>query len=154
MNDFSIQFYSDIPPFEVFSDQFESHFQVSVPEDWFVVVADVEGSTLAVAEGRYKDVNIVGASCIIAVLNACKGYDIPYVFGGDGASFLVPESLLTQTAEALSGTQDMALEAFGLNLRIGAVPISEIYQNGVELKVSKYQVSPSVYIAWPMLMFV
>lgn len=146
MND-SLNFYSQLPSFELFSEQFDTRFQVDAPQDWFVIVADVKGSTLAVAEGRYKDVNVVGASCIIAVLNACKGADIPYVFGGDGASFLVPESLLHAVALALSGTRDMALESFGLELRLGAVPVSEVYENSLSIKVSKYQVSSSVYIA-------
>ena len=40
--------------------------------------------------GRYKDVNLIGAACITATLNATRGLDLPYVFGGDGATVLIP----------------------------------------------------------------
>lgn len=45
---------------------------------------DIRGSTRAIEEGRYKQVNMVGAAVITAVLNACAGYEIPFVVGGDG----------------------------------------------------------------------
>ena len=43
-------------------------------------------STRAIAEGRYKDVNMIGAACINAVLNISRKKSVPYVFGGDGAT--------------------------------------------------------------------
>ena len=48
----------------------------------------------AIEAGRYKDVNVIGASIIISVLNAVGEVDLPYTFGGDGAALLVPESVL------------------------------------------------------------
>ena len=43
----------------------------------------------AIDEGRYKAVNIAGASVIAAVANALGGRPFPFVFGGDGASIAV-----------------------------------------------------------------
>ena len=61
-----------------------------LPGDWVVGVADVVQSTKAIAENRYKAVNMAGAAVIVAVTNAMAGRDFPFVFGGDGASFAVP----------------------------------------------------------------
>lgn len=41
-----------------------------VPEGWLIVITDVEGSTKAIEEGKYREVNLVGASSIAAVHNA------------------------------------------------------------------------------------
>ena len=54
-----------------------------------VGVADIVQSTKAIAENRYKAVNMAGAAVIVAITNALAGRDFPFVFGGDGASFAV-----------------------------------------------------------------
>ncbi len=54
-----------------------------------VGVADVVQSTKAIAENRYKAVNMAGAAVIVSITNALDGRDFPFVFGGDGASFAV-----------------------------------------------------------------
>jgi len=140
-------FFGDIQSFDKFDRLFDEQNMHPVPSDWYVVVADVEGSTQAVSDGRYKDVNVVGASCIIAVLNEVDGIEIPYVFGGDGASFVVPPGLIKKVAYALCGTKAMAKEVFDLSLRVGAIAVSEIYKDGGSLTVSKYQISNAVSIA-------
>ncbi len=66
-----------------------------VPDDWVIVIGDIEGSTEQV-EGRYKSVNLVGAAVIAAVLNALPDLDIPFVFGGDGAALVVPPTRPTR----------------------------------------------------------
>ena len=53
-------------------------------------MADVVQSTKAIAENRYKAVNMAGAAVIVAVTNALGDREFPFVFGGDGASFAVP----------------------------------------------------------------
>ena len=58
-----------------------------LPDDWVVGFSDVVGSTEAIAKGRYKAVNMVGAGVIAAVANALERRPFPFVFGGDGASF-------------------------------------------------------------------
>jgi hypothetical protein len=44
-----------------------AHYRAA-PGDWLVVVTDIENSTRAISEGRYKDVNMLAASGIVAVL--------------------------------------------------------------------------------------
>ena len=73
-------FYSDLLIFKDFlgvSDEKDFH---DVPDGWWVVVSDIKGSTKAIENGCYKDVNILGASSIIAVLNSVKNVEIPLCF--------------------------------------------------------------------------
>ena len=62
MND-SRHFYRDLPVLEIFSDAVEVGRHVPVSGDWWVVIADVAGSTKAIQDGDYKKVNTVGVAC-------------------------------------------------------------------------------------------
>ena len=87
-------FYANLPLFTRFEDVTHAENYTEVPSGWWVLIGDVVGSTQAIEVGRYKEVNVVGASIIIAVLNAAGDIDLPYSFGGDGAALLVPEAVL------------------------------------------------------------
>ena len=101
-----------------------------VPADWHVVIADVKGSTRAIEAGRYKDVNALGSSCIIAVANACPDQQFPFVFGGDGASFVVPPQHLDAVMRSLNALRSRARAGFDLDLRLGSVPVWRLKTEG------------------------
>ena len=61
--------------------------------DWFVGLTDVVGSTDAIKNGKYKSVNMAGTAAISAVINMLSHQNYPFVFGGDGVNFAVPEIL-------------------------------------------------------------
>ena len=82
-------FFTAVPPMAAFDRIGDLHHFVPLPDDWMIGVADVVGSTRAIADGRYKAVNMAGASVISAVSNALGTLDFPYIFAGDGASFAV-----------------------------------------------------------------
>ena len=82
-------FYETIPIFDDFAEAVRAENYRPLPDDWVVGFSDVVGSTEAVANGRYKAVNMVGAGVIAAVVNALGRRPFPFVFGGDGASFAV-----------------------------------------------------------------
>ena len=63
-------FYETIPVLDNFADAVRAENYRPLPDDWAVGFADVVGSTQAVANGRYKAVNMVGAGVIAAVGNA------------------------------------------------------------------------------------
>ena len=86
----SLHFYEDIVGFSNFNDLVHDEHYHPVPSDWWVVITDVMGSTQAVQDGRYKDVNTIGAATLVALRNAIPDISIPFVFGGDGASALIP----------------------------------------------------------------
>ncbi|HKI61039.1 MAG TPA: DUF3095 family protein, partial [Mariprofundaceae bacterium] len=135
-------FYSDLPGFSVFNEFTDAQCYTALPEDWFVVITDVQGSTKAIEEGRYKQVNALGAASIIALLNAVAPLRVPYVFGGDGATICFPPSKRQAVESALVATRLMAEESFNLSLRIGIVPMQEILDRGHQVKVARFQPTP------------
>ena len=93
-------FYASLPIFRDFTRVMDPGLFAPLPDDWVVGVADVVQSTKAIAENRYKAVNMAGAAVIVAVTNALDDRDFPFVFGGDGASFAVPAAAAAGAAGA------------------------------------------------------
>ena len=143
----SIDFFRQIPSLTEFIDVMDLSQFVEAPEDWVVVMTDVSGSTEAIRQGRYREVNLLGASGITAILNCLPEHSLPYVFGGDGATILVPESSITQVTRALQGVQRMAKQQFDLNLRVGLVPLKTLKKMGHRIYVAKYELSPGNVLA-------
>ena len=83
-------FYADLPYFSEFSGVSELDRYHPLPDDWTVLATDVVRSTQAIENGKYKQVNMVGAASIICVLNAYGNAQLPFVFGGDGGMIAVP----------------------------------------------------------------
>ena len=83
-------FYAELGGFSDFSDFADPGRYLPAPDDWCVVIADIRGSTKAVQNGRYKDVNMVGACCITAVVNIAGDLHVPYVFWGGRCHFIGP----------------------------------------------------------------
>lgn len=141
------EFYKRLTSFSKLEDITLGSKYTALPADWFLVMTDVKGSTKAIQEGRYKDVNVVGACSIIAVTNACPGLDFPFVFGGDGATLILPPSHVDAAVSALCYNRSWALEQFQLELRIAKIPMAKIYEDGFELAVAKYAISAENSIA-------
>src|SRR4051812_19061207 len=97
-------FYQGIPVFYRFERVMDPTLYQALPDDWIIGVADIVESTKAIAEQRYKAVNMAGAAVIAAVTNVLDGREFPFVFGGDGASFAVPPEYVERAREALAAT--------------------------------------------------
>jgi hypothetical protein len=134
-------FYADLPVLDDFIEITNSENFKSVPRDWYIIITDIVGSTKAIELGRYKDVNILGACSIVAVLNIAGKIEIPFVFGGDGAAVLIPPSLFAEARQALLATRQRARIEFGMDLRVGAVPVPDVAVAGYDIKVAKLKVS-------------
>jgi hypothetical protein len=140
-------FYSELPSFSDFSMVGVLDEYRPVPDDWVVLAADIVRSTDAVAEGRYKEVNMVGASVIAAVLNRVGRDRAPFVFGGDGAMLVVPAQDVQAACDALAGVVDLSRQVMELELRAAAIPVSYLRQQGGDVRVRKYQLSPGNHLA-------
>ncbi len=139
-------FYEELPAYtgtleSLLSNSLDS-FQ-DLPGSWHIVVADIKGSTKAVMSGRFEDVNTIAASCVIACLNIARREktEIPFFYGGDGATILVPDSLVKETISALSTLQTNVKTAYDLRLRVGSVSASLIHKTKSQLKIAKWAVS-------------
>lgn len=142
----SDQFYTlleknELPVHEVLGQESLFHH---IPDDWVVVITDIKGSTKAVEEGKHPLVNLVATGSIIAALNIARKAElsIPFFFGGDGATLILPPSLIKPVMLALTEHQENTAKNFGLDLRVGNIPVAKIYENSSKLKVSKANMNP------------
>jgi hypothetical protein len=140
--------FSALEPFTSFSGYaFDESFYTDIPPDWLVVTADIENSTQAVSAGQYEAVNYVGAACITALNNAMPALDFPKVFGGDGASAVVPPEYRERVTSALLQVTHWAQQQFGLNLVSGIVPMQTVMVHGGQLSAGKLRSATGVDIA-------
>lgn len=135
--------FADIPVLTDFLEVAALDRYAELPADWSVAVADVRGSTAAIRAGRYKDVNLLAVTAIASLVNAVRPLRIPFVFGGDGASFCVPPSAVPATRGALAAVRTLGRDVFGLDLRIGLVPVSTLLARGRRVLVANFQSSPT-----------
>jgi len=137
-------FYDRLPVLADFAEVARPEHYTPVPDDWLVAVGDVRDSTGAIDDGRYKQVNVVGASVIAAVLNAIGRRSVPYVFAGDGAALCVPGTHEDAVSRALGGVRRMAKDEFDLRLDVGLVPVSTLIQQGHTVMVARYRLSATI----------
>ncbi|MES2484443.1 MAG: DUF3095 family protein [Bacteroidota bacterium] len=111
-----------------------------VPDTWHVIITDIVGSTQSVLGGRHQDVNLIATGSIVTVLNIAFSMNItvPFFFGGDGATFIVPNYLIDKAMAALVAYRESIMKNFGLELRTGTVPVNEVYAHGHSIYVAKY----------------
>lgn len=146
------QFYKNLRPFkgtliELLGD--DTYF-VDVPKSWHVVVVDILNSTSAVNAGNHHQVNLTATGAIISVLNAIRkvkrSNEIPYFFGGDGATFIVPSSLLNKIIHVLDNYRIHIKRKIDLVLRVGEIPVSNLIESEVQLKIAKHRLTDKLSI--------
>lgn len=135
-------FYRDLNSFSDFSRITDDRYYESVPDDWVLFVTDVKNSTDAIEDGRYRDVNKIGAASITVVKQALEDREFPFVFGGDGATLIIPPTVVDRVRDKLLGLRRLAREQFDLDLRVGQMNVSEVRRPEVTLEVAKYELTP------------
>ena len=138
---------SRVPTFGSFAQIADTGAYAPLPDDWLLGCADVVGSTEAIRSGRYKTVNMAGAAIIAAVSNEVGHQAFPFVFGGDGASFAVPPAWAGEARRALAATATFVREEFGLDLRIGVIPVADVRAAGLDVRLAHFAASPNVSYA-------
>ncbi len=138
-------FYSRLPVNEIsLSDLLtEEHLFYKVPDNWYVAITDVKKSTKAIEQGMHETVNLLATGSIVAVLNIAykAGISIPFFFGGDGATFIIPPSILDSTIKALHKHSENTKKNYDLIMRVGIVSVADIYEEGHALSISKLRTS-------------
>ena len=140
-------FYGGIPVFRGFASLMDPVLYSPLPDDWSVGVADIVESTKAIAQRRYKAVNMAGAAVIAAVTNALEGREFPFVFGGDGASFAVSPHDHARARDALAATAAWVEHDLDLVMRVALVPIAAIRGQGLDIRVARFGPSPNLSYA-------
>ena len=134
-------FYNSLPVFQNFVDVVRVENFSPIPAGWSVGFTDVVGSTLAIDQGRYKAVNMVGAGAIAAVANALQRRPFPFVFGGDGVSLAVSPDDATAASDALAAMAAFARAEFDLELRAAMIPVEAIRAANRDLRVARFAAS-------------
>jgi hypothetical protein len=140
-------FYGSIPVFRGFTKLMDPALYAPLPADWSIGVADIVESTKAIAQARYKAVNMAGAAVIAAVTNALDGREFPFVFGGDGASFAVSPHDLERARDALAATATWVREDLDLLMRVALVPVAAVRAQGLDVRVARFGPSPNLSYA-------
>ena len=143
----SERFYGSIAVFRGFGKLMDPTLYSPLPDDWSIGVADIVESTRAIAEARYKAVNMAGAAVIASVTNALDGREFPFVFGGDGASFAVSPDDLERAREALAATAIWVKDDLDLELRVALVPVAAVRAQGLDVRVARFGPSPNLSYA-------
>lgn len=140
-------FFSNLPAMTRFEGVTDGENYTALPSDWVLALADIVGSTDAIAEGRYKDVNMAGASVISAILNVLDETDYPFIFGGDGALVAIPASKKGAAGKALASVRKWVREELQLEMRVALVPMQEIRKAGLAVGIARFAASASVSYA-------
>src|SRR5689334_5046385 len=148
MSDGSDIFYGRIPVFRGFARLMDPSLYSPLPDDWSIGIADIVESTRAIAQARYKAVNMAGAAVIAAVTNELEGREFPFVFGGDGASFAVGPGDLERAAAALAATASWVRQDLDLVMRIALVPVAAVRAQGLDVRVARF--GPSANLSYAM----
>jgi hypothetical protein len=143
----SDRFYGSIPVFRGFGKLMDPALYSPLPDDWTIGVADIVESTKAIAQARYKAVNMAGAAVIAAVTNALEGREFPFVFGGDGASFAVSPDDFERAHDALAATAIWVRDDLNLVMRVALVPIAAIRAQALDVRVARFGPSPNLSYA-------
>ncbi|GAA4314591.1 DUF3095 domain-containing protein [Mucilaginibacter gynuensis] len=88
---------------------------------------------------------MVATGSIVTVLNLAykAGMAVPFFFGGDGATFILPPELVDKAMPALLQYKQQTMDNFGLNLRIGTVRVADVYEAGYSLQICKFCLADS-----------
>ena len=117
---------------------------VQLPDEWWLAVADVVGSTELAAAGRDRDVNFVAGAIVAALSHVLNGQDGREAqaalggagscqFGGDGAMAAVPPQCRVAVGEILAALAHWSAEELGVPLRVGMVPVSALSAAGLPI---------------------
>ncbi len=134
-------FYKNLPEAPNLSESLEPTWLRPFPEDWAIIKSDMVASTRHIQAGRYKEVNSASGLLIIAAANVVGTMDFPFIFGGDGATLAIPESLLPRMRPVLVGVIRQIKEIFGFDFRLAVFSVREIYRRGLSLSCGVLQIS-------------
>src|ERR1700676_1217994 len=143
----SDSFYGGIAVFGCFGSLMDPALYSPLPDDWSIGVADIVESTRAIAEARYKAVNMAGAAVIAAVTNALDGREFPFVFGGDGASFAVSPDDLARARDALAATATWVRDDLDLLMRVALVPVKAARAQALDARGARFGPAPNLSYA-------
>ena len=142
--DGTARFFEALPVRASLADIVDDRSYTPVPAGWLILAADIDGSTALIAEGRYKQVNMVGAAVIASLMNALGHRSVPVQFGGDGAVAAVAPDAADAARQALASTAGWAMREFGIRLRTALEPVDGLRASGLDVRVERLSASDAI----------
>ncbi|WP_103665225.1 DUF3095 family protein [Gracilimonas amylolytica] len=138
----SREFYNSLNVVTTFRDVSKPEVYTSLPDDSYLAIADVRGSTDAIRLGKYKEVNMAGASIIAALNNFYSENDLlPYLFGGDGSLLVLPDHGIDTVKGILAFCKEAVKNAYGLEMSVGVVSMKELRDHRHDVGVARLKLS-------------
>ncbi|WP_245550364.1 DUF3095 family protein [Gracilimonas tropica] len=142
MSTHSKKFYESLKVLPSFREVSNHELYTPLPDDWFVALADIRGSTDAIRLGKYKEVNMAGASIIAALNNFYEGENLlPYLFGGDGSLIALPNENIGKVKGIMAFCRRAVKDAYGLEMAVGLISMKELRDKGHDISVARLQLS-------------
>ena len=139
--------YGSLVEAETFVDAVDVERHALAPGSMLLVRTRVVGVPGAIEAGRYHEVNALGVATIVAVSNALRDLELPFLFEGDGATLIVPGSRRLPAERALRAVRALARSAFELELRASVVPLAELGAAGQHARLGRFRSSPHARLA-------
>lgn len=130
-------FYAQLTPLTRLADVADAHRYKPLPLDWHLVLTEVGNAVQAIREGRYREVSLVGAASIAALLNLADTTEIPFLYRGNGAILAIPAWMAEPAQLALGALQTLARQVFDLELRAGVIPVVDLAAAGQPVRVAR-----------------
>lgn len=138
----SREFYNSLNVVTTFRDVSKPDVYTPLPDDTYLAIADVRGSTDAIRLGKYKEVNMAGASIIAALNNFYFENELlPYLFGGDGSLLVLPDHGIEEVKSILAFCRKAVKDAYDLEMSVGVVSIKELRRHGHDIGVARLKLS-------------
>ncbi len=134
-----MSFFRTAQPFDDFLEFGDPSHYTRVPDECYLLIADIRDSTAAIARGHYKAVNMIGAGVVVTIFNVLGYLQSPIAFGGDGAIAVIETAQLHAISAALRSLIEQARILFAMHLRVGLVPIAALNQAQADVWVAKYK---------------
>jgi hypothetical protein len=138
----SDNFFKNLPNLTHYNDLMLPGSGTPLPENWALAVSDVRHSTQLLNSGKFKEVNIAGASIIAAISNHLRHLDIPFQFLGDGAVVAFPGRYHKEVEALIHGCIRKVEKAYGFSMTAGSVSVKQLYNLGFNIGVARYRPSP------------
>lgn len=138
----SEEYYKNLNILPSFREVSNYEFYTPLPDNWHVALADIRGSTDAIRLGKYKEVNMAGASIIAALNNFFDNENIlPYLFGGDGSLIALPNDDIEQVKGLMAFCKKAVKDAYGLEMAVGLISMKELRGKGYDISVARLRLS-------------
>ena len=138
------EFVEKLPVLKTFYDALPQANYVSVPDNWFIAVTDVVKSRAAIADGKFKAVNMAGVAMITGIMNGLGHQKIPYIFGGDGSAVAFAPENYDLVHDVLARTRAWVTDELSLELRAAIVPMKAIRELDCDVQIAGLYVSDAI----------